>query len=567
MLVGFKHRKFIQYSLVTSTLLIQIVILIFFYNEYFNENKLAKIKAQMEETKKLKRLTNSSKQELVKAQNYLYEYLNNPQKEFLDFYFQALRNVIHKIDSAKIYEKTIPLMGSAIHSKMKNAELDNLETLIDSIYHYSDKLNVPKKPVEIKEFHIEKATPKIEIEEKHVSDSVRKKKLFPRLKDAFKGKTATKTDTVYISTKYNNSIDTNKIKNDVDSTFNLLNEHYLSEVKNYQKHLSSVQSNSHNVYNIYNNLISLSNNLIDIYDITSNDLGQKLEQQYNERYLKINKIRRYTVFGLMLLLFFVLVIMAYYTKLSFLYEQKLKEANDRINSNLKFKNRILGMLSHEIRSPLKIVTIFINRIAKKTTDESTLESLKSMRFTNDSLLIQANQILDYTKNQDKGIELIPVKFNLYEEIEAILNAFQPYIESVNNNLESTNEISKSLFVFADKAKIHQIFINLLGNANKFTENGIISVRVKTTKINNECTQLCVIIADTGIGISENDMQKIFEPYYKGTVSEEVENLGAGLGLNLCKEIIELFQGNISVQSELGKGTSINFEINLAVIHE
>lgn len=190
-----------------------------------------------------------------------------------------------------------------------------------------------------------------------------------------------------------------------------------------------------------------------------------------------------------------------------------------------------------------------------------------MRFTNDSLLIQANQILDYTKNQDKGIELIPVKFNLYEEIEAILNAFQPYIESINNNLESTNEISKSLFVFADKAKIHQIFINLLGNANKFTENGIISVRVKTTELNREYTQLCVTIADTGIGISENDMQKIFEPYYKGTVSEEVENLGAGLGLNLCKEIIELFQGNISVQSELGKGTSINFEINLAVIHE
>ncbi|HRO75855.1 MAG TPA: HAMP domain-containing sensor histidine kinase [Crocinitomicaceae bacterium] len=567
MLVGFKHRKFIQYSLVTSTLLIQIVILIFFYNEYFNENKLAKIKAQMEETNKLKRLTNSSKQELVKAQNYLYEYLNNPQKEFLDFYFQALRNVTHKIDSAKIYETTIPLMGSAIHSKMKNAELENLVTLIDSIYQYSGKLKTTKKPVEIKEFQIDKAKPNIEIEQKYVSDSVRKKKFFPRLKDALKGNTATKTDTVYISTKVNSSIDTNKIKNDVDSTFNLLNEHYLSEVKNYQKHLSSVQSNSHNVYNIYNNLISLSNNLIDIYDVTSNDLGQKLEQQYNERFSKINKIRRYTVFGLMLLLFFVLIIMAYYTKLSFLYEQKLKEANDRINSNLKFKNRILGMLSHEIRSPLKIVTIFINRIAKKTTDESTLESLKSMRFTNDSLLIQANQILDYTKNQDKEIELIPVKFNLYEEIESLLNAFQPYIESVNNTLENTNEVPKNLFVFADKVKIHQIFINLLGNANKFTENGTISVHIKTTERSSERTQLCVTIADTGIGISENDMQKIFEPYYKGAVSEEVENLGAGLGLNLCKEIIELFQGNISVQSELGKGTSINFEINLAVIHE
>lgn len=567
MLISFKHRKFIQYSLVTSTILIQIVILIFFYNEYFNENKLAEIKIQMEEVKKLIHLTNSSKQELIKAQNYLYEYLNNPQKEFLQSYFLALRNVTNKIDSTKIYEVTIPLMSSAIHSKIKNTELENLETLIDSVYQYSGKLKITKKPVEIKEFQIEKVSTNIEIEEKHISDSIHKKKLFPRLKDAFQGNTTTKTDTVYITTKYNISIDTSKIKNDVDSTFNVLNKHYLSEIKNYQKYLSSIQSNSHNVYNIYNNLITLSNNLIDIYDVTSSDLGQKLEQQYNERYLKINKIRKYTVFGLMLLLFFVLIIMAYYTKLSFLYEKKLKEANDRIKSNLKFKNRILGMLSHEIRSPLKIVTIFINRIAKKTTDESILESLKSMQFTNDSLLIQANQILDYTKNQAKEIELIPVKFNLYEEIESVLKAFQPYIESVNNTLESINEIPKSLFVFADKAKIYQIFINLLGNANKFTENGTINVCVKTTEFNGKYMQLCATITDTGIGISENDMQKIFEPYYKGTVSEEVENLGAGLGLNLCKEIIELFQGNISVQSELGKGTSINFEINLIVINE
>lgn len=567
MLTGFKHRKFIQYLLVTSTLFIQIIILIFFYNEYFNESKLVEIKNQMEETKSLKRLTNSSKQELVKAQNYLSDYLNNPKKEFLDFYFQALRNVTHKIDSAKIHRKTMPLMDSTIQSKMKNAELENLETLIDSIYLHSDKLNIPKKPVGIKEFQIERTTPKVEIEQKYVSDSIQKKKFFPRLKDAFKGTTETKTDTIYISTKYNNSIDTNKIKNDVDSAFNLLNEHYLSEVTNYQKRLSSVQSNSSHVYDIYNNLITLSNKLIDIYDATSNDLEQKLEQQYNERFSKINKIRKYTVFGLMLLLFFVLIIMAYFTKLSFLYEKRLKEANGRINSNLKFKNRILGMLSHEIRSPLKIVTIFINRVAKKTTDESVLESLKSMRFTNDSLLIQANQILEYTKNQDKEIELIPVRFNLYEEVEAILNAFRPYIKSINNTLESSNEVPKDLVVFADKAKIHQIFMNLLGNANKFTENGTINVRVKTSNFNDEYTQFCVTITDTGIGISENDLQKIFEPYYKGTVSEEVENLGTGLGLNLCKEIIQLFQGNISVQSELDKGTTINFEINLTVINE
>ena len=567
MTIEVKHRKIIQYSLLTCTLLIQIIILIFFYNEYFNENKLAEIKNQIEETRKLKSLTNESKRELLTAQNHLQQYLNNPKKDFLNLYFQTLRIVTEKIDSTKIYEKAIPTTEVAIDSKVRQSELEKLKTLIDSVYKYSPKLNLNKTPLEIKEFSIEQNIPEIELEEIYLSDSTPKKKFFARLKDAFKGTVDVKTDTVFITTKYNYSIDTNKIKNDFDSTIRTINKYYLGEVKNYQKHLSSVQSNSHNVYNIYNNLISLSNNLIDIYDETSNDLGNKLEKQYNERYSKINEIRRYSVFGLMLLLFFVLITMAYYTKLSFLYEKKLKEANESIQSNLKFKNRILGMLSHEIRSPLKIMNIFISKIYKKTTDESIINSLKSMRFTNDSLLIQANQILDYTKNQEKQIELIPVRFNLHEEAEAILNIFKPYIESVNNILKTTNEIPENLIVNADKSKLHQILINLLGNANKFTENGEIAVFFKTSEIDKKTLKLSATITDTGIGISENDIQKIFEPYYKGAISEEVGNLGAGLGLNLCKEIIELFQGSISIQSELGKGTSINFEINLNVVHE
>ena len=95
----------------------------------------------------------------------------------------------------------------------------------------------------------------------------------------------------------------------------------------------------------------------------------------------------------MILMFIVLIIVAYYTKQSFVYERKLKEAHDRIQNNLKFKNRILGMMSHEFRSPLKIVNLFVDRIYKKTEDEKVIDSLKSIRFTNDSLLIQANQIL------------------------------------------------------------------------------------------------------------------------------------------------------------------------------
>jgi signal transduction histidine kinase len=567
MLIDLKHRKFVQYSLIAYTLLIQIVILVFFYNEYFNENKLSEIREQIENSRKIKNLTTESKLELVNAQHYLNEYVKNPNQEFLDLYFQSLRKITEKIDSTKVYENSIPSIKLIYGSEENQSKLSDLESLIDSTYQNLPKLKFDQAPSGITEFTIEKSTPEIEVEEIHVSDTLPKKKFFPRLKDAISGKVDVKTDTVFITMKYNNLIDTIKVKNDFENALNVINDYYVKEMSNYQKHLASLQTSNNKVSEVYNDLISLSNNLIEVYDLTSDDLGVQLEKQFNERYSKNSKIRRYTVFGLMILLFFVLIIVAYYTKLSFVYEQKLKEANERIRNNLTFKNRILGMLSHEIRSPLKIVNLFINKIYKKTKDESIIDNLKSIRFTNDSLLIQANQILEYTKNQNKQIELSPVLFNLREETDAIFRIFKPYIESVNNEFEIENEIPFDLKVLTDKSKIHQIFINLLGNSNKFTENGKISVNLKTENLGKSNLKLLTEIQDTGIGISEKDIQKIFEPYYKGVISEDVENLGAGLGLNLCKEIIELFQGKIFIESELGKGTSIKFELNLTVSDE
>src|SRR5690625_5841835 len=138
------------------------------------------------------------------------------------------------------------------------------------------------------------------------------------------------------------------------------------------------------------------------------------------------------------------------------------------------------MMSHEFRSPLKIVNLYVDRIYKKTEDEKLIDSLKSIRFTNDSLLIQANQILEYTKDQDKAIELNPVIFNLKEEINSILKIFKPYIESVNNEFEVEDELIENIFVFADRTKIHQLIINFLEYANKLTQNRKIIISYKTS---------------------------------------------------------------------------------------
>ncbi len=562
----FKNRKFVQFSLIACTLLIQMTIFLFFYNEFFNEKKLFEIRTQLENSKKIKELTNESKYELIKAQNHLNNYLDELNRDDLEIYFQSIRNITSKIDSTKVFGNSIPSIKT-FESEENQLQLENLEKLIDSVYNHLPEKIETKAPTNLKEFNISSTPPEIEIEEIYVSDTIPRKKFFPRLKDAISGNVDVKTDTVFITMKYNNLIDTIKVKNDFENALNVISDFYTKELSNYQSYLSSLQKTNKSVYKEYNDLVSLSNNLIEVYDSTSDELSSQLESQFNERFSKNNKIRRYTVFGLMILMFIVLIIVAYYTKQSFVYERKLKEAHDRIQNNLKFKNRILGMMSHEFRSPLKIVNLFVDRIYKKTEDEKVIDSLKSIRFTNDSLLIQANQILEYTKDQDKAIELNPVIFNLKEEINSILKIFKPYIESVNNEFEVEDELKENIFVFADRAKIHQLFINLLGNANKFTQNGKILVSLKTMNLSDNHLNFITTIKDTGIGISESDIDKIFDPYYKGELLEGVENLGVGLGLNLCKEIIELFDGNISIESELGKGTSITFQINLKIANE
>ena len=105
----------------------------------------------------------------------------------------------------------------------------------------------------------------------------------------------------------------------------------------------------------------------------------------------------------------------------------------------------------------------------------------------------------------------------------------------------------------------------MGNANKFTEDGKIEVNIETSYFNEQTLKLSVSVSDTGSGISKSDIKKIFEPYFQGVLSNEIDNLGAGLGLNLCKEIIDLFHGTISAQSTLGQGTAVSFAINLNIV--
>ena len=140
-----------------------------------------------------------------------------------------------------------------------------------------------------------------------------------------------------------------------------------------------------------------------------------------------------------------------------------------------------------------------------------------------------------------------------------------FVETKGNKIVLQSNIKTDYEVYADVAKIHQLFYNIIGNANKFTENGTINVNINADSSSDYEVTLDIEIIDNGIGINEKELESIFEPYYQGSVSSGINNLGVGLGLNLCKEIIELFEGTITATSKENKGTKVTFNLVLSKV--
>ncbi len=565
----FKWRKIVHYSLVICILLIQITIAGFFYNEFISRKNITFIDKQLKEVQSLEDLTDDSRKELINAQDFFQKYVVSKDNQYLKAYFNSVDRLTRNLDSINNFKFQNPNLKSfSIARKKDSLKIENLKLLVDSTQEFSKNsdLKTTVQLPQLKKFDTDFNFEKFDVQTKTFSDSIPKKGIFGRLKDAFAGKENVRKDSTIVTIKSGKAAKSTKIKTELDSIITSANNHYLREVQKIRvsvtKYKDKDKDNSGDFYHTFNSLLVYSNKLMNIYDEAIKGSKSELEKEYKAQNSKNNRIREYLVLGLMVLMFIVSILIMYFTRIAFIYESKLKVANKQIGENLKFKNRILGMLSHELRSPLKIIGLFINRINKKTSDEDIKGYLKSISFTNNTLLMQANQILEYTKNQQVENKLIPVVFNLKSEIKSILTSIEPYIETRNNKFVIDDQIDPAIMVDSDDTKINQIFMNILGNANKFTENGQIKVFAATEIVDENTVTLVTKISDTGCGISQSDLEKIFEPYYQGVLSEEIENLGAGLGLSLCKEIIGLYSGNISVSSELNKGTTVSFSINL-----
>ena len=249
----------------------------------------------------------------------------------------------------------------------------------------------------------------------------------------------------------------------------------------------------------------------------------------------------------------------------FSLNKRLQIAAREAESANRAKTDFLSTMSHDIRTPMNAI-IGLTTIAEKNLGdvESTEESLRKISLASNHLLTLINDILDISKVESGKLKLSPLTFSLEETVENLVTVSQPMIKEKNIEFSfHINKIEKE-YLYTDQLRLNQIYINILSNAIKYTEpGGRVSVDLHQEKSDKPgCIRLIYIVADTGIGMSPEFMANMYQPFSRQIDSRVNSIQGTGLGLAITKQMVELLDGTIECQSELGKGTTFTVVLDI-----
>ncbi len=243
-------------------------------------------------------------------------------------------------------------------------------------------------------------------------------------------------------------------------------------------------------------------------------------------------------------------------------ESGLRVARDQAQAASEFKSEFVANMSHEIRTPMNVIMGMCNLLMTTPLNDTQTQYSQHIHEASRSLLTIINDVLDLSKIEAGELDLEIVDFDLLNLVESTCGLQAAYAQEKKISLSTFVEPTTPVLLRGDPDRIRQVLMNLLSNAVKFSENDEVSVSAVIESENNSNINFLFSVKDNGIGLTEEECQKLFKPFVQADIDISRKYGGTGLGLSICKSLVELMGGTIGVKSRRGEGSTFWFRIPL-----
>jgi len=568
--ISTKKRKVIHFLLFILIITLQIAAFSFWYSETKDNNKLFSSLEYAIKPNEAIENTNEAWKNYFEANNYFNEFLGNNSINSYNSYQNSLKEMSLSLNKLSLLSNKNNLFGQIVKSKkVTEKEIIKLQSQLDLLMkkNYNNPVDINTLIFKLKSYNYDEVLSSITYDTTKTNITAKKKGFFGRIGSAIAGENQVDKQEVQsvIKMVFNNQEKSGSFEEQLKNVFKITEKYYTNEFVKLRKNHFALKTEDQDLIKINKIIFTKSQEILLFYTNSAQE-SSKIEYLNSIKNYGSNlKSKQSLVFILFIIISFITLLLLTYTVYSYIIENKLEKAKLEAEINLDKKNQLIGLISHEMRVPLTIISNFSQKIKNNNTNTALNQDIDSLHFTSHSLQITVSQILDFFKNENKTLTLYKTKINLKKEITSILESLQSLAEVKKIKIIANTAQNLDEKVWTDSVKIHQLLYNIVGNAIKFTQKGTITVDSTLTPI-GEQFRFDVKITDTGSGIPKEEQDKIFNKFYQSKIHKEQISFGAGLGLALCKNIIELFQGEIKVTSELNIGTQISFFLLLDKIN-